>query len=107
MLANAEELLAAGRFLRSFTIGAYALGFLAYAARLAVRKVKVDRLATGLAALGVTVHTAYLITRWIAAGKIEIEARLAGGDVLTAYDRFWFMVSHPPYTNLFDALNFV
>jgi ABC-type transport system involved in cytochrome c biogenesis permease subunit len=22
-------------------------------------------------------------------------------------DRFWYMVSHPPYTNLFDALNFV
>jgi ABC-type transport system involved in cytochrome c biogenesis permease subunit len=27
--------------------------------------------------------------------------------VLSAYDRFWYMVSHPPYTNLFDALNFV
>ena len=107
MLANAEELLDAGRFLRSFAIGTYALGFVSYAARLAVRKVKLDRLATGLAALGVLVHTAYLITRWVAAGKIEIEARLAGGDVLTAYDRFWFMVSHPPYTNLFDALNFV
>jgi ABC-type transport system involved in cytochrome c biogenesis permease subunit len=107
MLANAEELVDAGRVLRSCAIGAYSLGFVSYAARLAVRKVKLDRAATALAVLGVAVHTAYLVTRWVAAGKIEIDARLAGGDVLSSYDRFWFMVSHPPYTNLFDALNFV
>ena len=57
--------------------------------------------------LGVATHTAYLVTRWIAAGRIEILARERGGDILSSYDRFWFMVSHPPYTNLFDALNFV
>jgi len=107
MLATAEELVDAGRVLRSFAIGTYALGFVSYVARLAVRRVRLDRLATGLAALGVVVHTAYLVTRWVAAGTIEIEARLATGDVLSSYDRFWFMVSHPPYTNLFDALNFV
>src|SRR5262249_49432645 len=56
---------------------------------------------------GVITHTAYLATRWIAAGQIEILAREASGDVLSSYDRFWYMVSHPPYTNLFDALNFV
>jgi len=29
------------------------------------------------------------------------------GDVLSSSDRIWWMLSHPPYTNLFDALNFV
>ena len=67
MLATAEELVDAGRVLRSFAIGTYALGFVSYAARLAVQRVKLDRLATGLAALGVVVHTAYLVTRWVAA----------------------------------------
>src|SRR5216684_820467 len=78
-----------------------------YAARLAVHKLKLDRAATALAALGVVTHTAYLVTRWIAAGQIEILAREQSGDVLSSYDRFWYMVSHPPYTNLFDGLNFV
>ena len=60
---------------------------------------------TGLAAVGVIGHTAYLVTRWIAAGRIEILLRERSGDVLTGVDRLWFMLSHPPYTNLFDALN--
>jgi len=72
-----------------------------------VQKLKLDRAATALAVLGVAAHTAYLVTRWIAAGQIEILARERTGDVLTSMDRFWFMISHPPYTNLFDALNFV
>src|SRR3954470_22482476 len=86
---------------------AYAFAFLGYTARLAVRKLKLDRVATGLAVIAVTAHTAYLVARWVAAGRIEILSREATGDVLSSYDRFWFMVSHPPYTNLFDALNFV
>src|SRR5436309_4789164 len=86
---------------------AYAFAFLGYTARLAVRKLKLDRLATGLAVAAVGAHTAYLVTRWIAAGRIEILLRERTGDVLTGTERFWYMVSHPPYTNLFDALNFV
>ena len=107
MSFTVEGLLNLGVVLRFVAIGTYAAAFVSYAARLAVQRLKLDRLATGIAALGVVAHTAYLITRWIAAGQIEILARLRTGDVLTSYDRFWFMVSHPPYTNLFDALNFV
>src|SRR5205085_11358789 len=102
-----EGLLNWGVILRFVAIGTYAAAFVSYAARLAVQKLRLDRAATGLAVLGVATHTAYLATRWIAAGRIEILARERGGDILSSYDRFWFMVSHPPYTNLFDALNFV
>ena len=106
-MGSVEDLLNWGVFLRFAAIGTYATAFVSYAARLAVQKLRLDRVATGLAALGVAAHTAYLVTRWVAAGRIEILAREASGDVLSGYDRFWYMVSHPPYTNLFDALNFV
>ena len=106
-MGSVEGLLSWGVVLRFAAIGTYAAAFVSYAARLAVSRLKLDRLATTLAALGVITHTAYLVTRWIAAGQIEILARLQTGDVLSSYDRFWFMISHPPYTNLFDALNFV
>jgi ABC-type transport system involved in cytochrome c biogenesis permease subunit len=102
-----QGLLDFGWWLRLVAVATYAAAFVGYAARLAVQKLKLDRAATALAALAVTVHTAYLVTRWVAAGRMEILARQATGDVLSSYDRFWFMVSHPPYTNLFDALNFV
>ncbi|MBS2022857.1 MAG: cytochrome c biogenesis protein CcsA [Deltaproteobacteria bacterium] len=107
MGSTIEELLHAGVLLRFVAIGAYASAFIGYAARLAVKKLKLDMLATLLAGAGVAAHTAYLVTRWVAAGRIEILARERTGDVLTAMDRFWFMIMHPPYTNLFDALNFV
>jgi ABC-type transport system involved in cytochrome c biogenesis permease subunit len=106
-VGSVEGLLEWGVLLRFAAIGTYAAAFVSYVARLAVQKLKLDRAATALAALGVAAHTAYLVTRWIAAGRIEILARERTGDVLTSMDRFWYMVSHPPYTNLFDALNFV
>jgi len=105
-MPTADDLLSAGTALRFATIGTYAGAFIGYAASLAVKKVRVSLVATVLAVIGATAHTAYLASRWIAAGQIEIAAREATGDVLTASDRFWFLVSHPPYTNLFDALNF-
>lgn len=122
-MGSVEGLLNLGVFLRFAAIGTYAAAFVSYAARLGGalpatggalvqtgafwRRIKLDFVATGLAVLGVGAHTAYLVTRWIAAGQIEILSRVQTGDVLTASDRFWFLVSHPPYTNLFDALNFV
>src|SRR5436305_8192888 len=106
-MGSVEGLLDWGVVLRFAAIGTYAAAFVSYTARLAVQKLRLDRAATILAVLGVATHTAYLVTRWIAAGRIEILARERGGDILSSYDRFWFMVSHPPYTNLFDALNFV
>jgi ABC-type transport system involved in cytochrome c biogenesis permease subunit len=105
-MPTADELLSAGTALRFATIGTYAGAFVGYAASLAVKKARIALAATVLAVIGVTAHTAYLASRWLAAGQIEIAAREATGDVLTAADRFWFLVSHPPYTNLFDALNF-
>jgi ABC-type transport system involved in cytochrome c biogenesis permease subunit len=106
-VGSIEGLLEFGWWLRIIAVATYAAAFVGYAARLAVQKLRLDRIATGLAALAVAAHTAYLVTRWVAAGRIEILAREATGDVLTASERFWYMVSHPPYTNLFDALNFV
>jgi len=102
-----QGLLDFGWWLRVVAVATYAAAFVGYAARLAVQKLQLDRAATALAALAVAAHTAYLMTRWVAAGRIEILARQTTGDVLGSSDRFWFMVSHPPYTNLFDALNFV
>src|SRR5437879_4896196 len=106
-MGSVEGLLSWGVLLRFVAIGTYAAAFVGYAARLAVQRLKLDRAATALASLGVITHTAYLVTRWIAAGQIEILSREATGDVLSSYERFWYMVSHPPYTNLFDALSFV
>ena len=106
-MGSIQGLLDWGVALRIVAVAGYALAFLGYAARLAVRKLKLDRVATGLAVTAVGAHTAYLVTRWIAAGRIEILLRERTGDVLSGTERFWYMVSHPPYTNLFDALNFV
>jgi len=106
-VGSIQGLLDWGVALRIAAVAGYALAFLGYATRLAVRRLKFDRVATGLAVLAVAAHTAYLVTRWIAAGRIEILAREATGDVLSGTERFWYLVSHPPYTNLFDALNFV
>ncbi|MFL5246720.1 MAG: cytochrome c biogenesis protein CcsA [Myxococcales bacterium] len=106
-MGSIQGLLDWGVALRIVALTGYAIAFLGYAARLAVTKLKLDRFATALAVLGVAAHTAYLVTRWIAAGRIEILAREATGDILSGSERFWYMVSHPPYTNLYDALNFV
>src|SRR5437899_5071374 len=106
-LESIQGLLEFGWWLRLAAVAAYAAALVGYVARLAVQKLRLDRIATGLARLAVTAHTAYLVTRWVAAGRIEILAREATGDVLSSSERFWYLISHPPYTNLFDALNFV
>ena len=91
-MGSVEGLLNWGVALRFAAIGTYAAAFVSYAARLAVQKLKLDRAATALAVLGVAAHTAYLVTRWIAAGQIEILAREATGEILSSTDRFWYMV---------------
>ena len=105
-MPTTDELLHTGYLLRFAVIGTYAGAFVGYAGSLGAKKVRASTIATILAVVGVTAHTAYLASRWIAAGLIEIAAREATGDVLTSVDRFWFLISHPPYTNLYDALNF-
>jgi len=72
-----EGLLEWGVLLRFAAIGTYAAAFVSYVARLAVQKLKLDRAATALAVLGAA-RTAYLVTRWIAAGRIEITLGWAG-----------------------------
>jgi hypothetical protein len=72
---SVDGLLNWGVILRFVAIGTYAAAFVGYSARLAWTKLKLDNAATGLAGLGVIAHTAYLVTRWIAAGQIEILAR--------------------------------
>lgn len=101
-----EDVLQVGVGLRVAAVGAYAVSFAGYASSLAVDKRLFKKLASWLAIVGVAAHTAYLATRWFAAGQVEILARERTGDVLTSMDRLWYMVSHPPFTNLFDALNF-
>lgn len=101
-----EDLLQLGVGLRVAAVGAYAGAFAGYASSLAIDKRLVKKAASLLALLGVTAHTAYLGARWMAAGQVEILARERTGDVLSSMDRAWYMISHPPFTNLFDALNF-
>ena len=101
-----EDLLQLGVGLRVAAVGAYAGAFAGYASSLAIDKRLLKKAASWLALLGVVAHTAYLMARWIAAGQVEILARERTGDVLSSMDRIWYMVSHPPFTNLFDALNF-
>ncbi|HZX93969.1 MAG TPA: cytochrome c biogenesis protein CcsA [Myxococcales bacterium] len=101
-----EDLLQLGVGLRVAAAFAYAGAFAGYASSLAVDRRLLKKAASTLALLGVAAHTAYLASRWIAAGQVEIIARERTGDVLTAMDRAWYMISHPPFTNLFDALNF-
>ena len=83
-MGSVESLLNAGVVLRFIAIGTYAAAFVGYAARLAVQRLKLDRLATGIAALGVVAHTAYLATRWVAANadRLAIDPRriAVGGD---------------------------
>ncbi|HEY5675813.1 MAG TPA: hypothetical protein VIR81_03465, partial [Myxococcales bacterium] len=101
-----EDLLQVGVGLRVAAVGAYAGAFAGYASSLAIDRRLVKKAASLLALLGVTAHTAYLVARWMAAGQVEILARERTGDVLSSMDRAWYMISHPPFTNLFDALNF-
>ena len=68
-MGSVEGLLNFGVILRFVAIGTYAAAFVSYAARLAIQRLKLDRAATALASLGVITHTAYLVTRWIAAGR--------------------------------------
>ena len=105
-MPTADSLLYAGTLLRFAVIGTYAAAFSGYVASLGVKKLRVATIATVCAVVGVTAHTAYLLSRYFAAGQIEIAAREATGDVIVGVDRFWYLVSHPPYTNLYDALNF-
>jgi ABC-type transport system involved in cytochrome c biogenesis permease subunit len=101
-----EDLMQLGVGLRVAAVGAYAGAFAGYASSLAIDKRLLKKAATLLAAVGATAHTAYLVARWMAAGQVEILARERTGDVLGSMDRAWYMISHPPFTNLFDALNF-
>ena len=101
-----DDLVYAGSILRFATIGTYAGAFVGYVSSLGAKKLRAATIAKWLAIAGVVAHTAYLASRWMAAGEVEIVARELSGDVLTPLDRFWYLVSHPPYTNLFDALNF-
>ncbi len=107
MGSTVEDLIDLGTKLRFAVIGTYAVAFVGYAARIAWQRLRLDKVATWLAVIGVTVHTAYLATRWMAAGQTEVLLREKSGDIVAGSDRFWLLVSHPPYTNLFDALNFV
>src|SRR5258708_14531931 len=106
-MGSVEGWLSWGVALRFAAIGTYAAAFVSYAARLAVQRLKLDRAATALASLGVIAHTAYLVTRWVAAGQIEVLSRLQTADTLTAYALFWFLISHPPYPNLVYAVHSV
>ena len=101
-----EDLLQLGVGLRVAAVGAYAGAFAGYASSLGLPRRLLKTSASVLAWVGLTAHSAYLVARWFAAGQVEILARERTGDVLTTADRFWYLISHPPFTNLFDALNF-
>ena len=76
-MGSIQGLLDWGFGLRVAAVVAYSFAFLGYALRLAVRKLKIDQVATGLAVIAVGAHTAYLVTRWIAAGR-KVDKRCDG-----------------------------
>ena len=85
------------------------LGSLAsYLANAARRRVLVEKLAGSLALVGLAVHSAGLLARWVANGQVEIfHQALAEGRALSRYEWLWAAVRHPPYTNLYESLLFI
>jgi cytochrome c-type biogenesis protein CcsB len=76
--------------------------FMVAAARHGVRK-----LAVGLSIGGTTVHTLGLLVRYIEAGFVELRAfEQAEGHALLGWERWKVLLSHPPFTNLYESLVF-
>ncbi len=57
--------------------------------------------------LGLLAHTLGLLVRWYQAGLVEVTAsQEASGTVLTGGERLSVMLSHPPFTNMYESLVF-
>ncbi len=57
--------------------------------------------------LGLLAHTVGLGVRWYEAGLVEVVAtEKATGTALAGADRFFMMLSHPPFTNMYESLVF-
>ncbi|MBS2030203.1 MAG: cytochrome c biogenesis protein CcsA [Deltaproteobacteria bacterium] len=78
-----------------------------YLGTLAAKWNVVKRLATIAAAIGLTLHSSWLLYRWYVTGTTEFNARVAVGDVPTGLAKLYVYISHPPYTNLYESLIFV
>ncbi len=97
---------AGGDELLRWLMATYAASLASYLASLASRKSLVARAATALAGGGLLLHTAWLLLRWRQAGMVEVGAREAVGEVLSAGQYAWLLLSHPPFTNLYESLVF-
>ena len=78
-----------------------------YVGTLASRRNIIKRLATGLAMLGLLLHSSWLLFRWYVTGTTEYMARVAVGDTPHGLAKLYIYISHPPYTNLYESLIFV
>lgn len=78
-----------------------------YIGTLASTRKIVERAATWLAVLGLALHSSWLLHRWWLTGSVELAKRIEVGDVPTGIDKLYVLISHPPYTNLYESLIFV
>jgi ABC-type transport system involved in cytochrome c biogenesis permease subunit len=78
-----------------------------YVGTLASKKQLIKRSATALAALGLVLHSSWLLYRWYLTGMVELGKRAEVGDVPTGLAKLYVFISHPPYTNLYESLIFV
>jgi ABC-type transport system involved in cytochrome c biogenesis permease subunit len=85
----------------------YGGAWTSYMGTVVLRHDIVKKLATGLASLGLGLHSAWLLWRWHLTGEVELAKRVEVGDIPTGIDKLYVLISHPPYTNLYESLIFV
>jgi ABC-type transport system involved in cytochrome c biogenesis permease subunit len=86
-------------------VAAYAVALFVYIANLALKKAKVRRAGTMIAAGGFLLQVTGMIFRWHEAGLVEIEAaERATGLTLEGGQRFVVYTQHPPWSNLYEIM---
>lgn len=99
------SLLSEKLFLAAFVF--YLAAVLSYVVMVASAKTRVRGFAVGLSVAGTAIHTAGLCVRYIEAGFVELRAyELATGAALAGAERWRVLLSHPPFTNLYESLVF-
>ncbi|MBI5526161.1 MAG: cytochrome c biogenesis protein CcsA [Deltaproteobacteria bacterium] len=85
----------------------YLAAVVLYMIMVATAKHGVRKLAVGLSIGGTVVHTLGLLVRYIEAGLVELQAfEQAEGHALAGWERWKVLLSHPPFTNLYESLVF-
>jgi ABC-type transport system involved in cytochrome c biogenesis permease subunit len=89
------------------TCVSYAASLGNYVGTLASKRDLVRRSATGMAVIGLLLHSSWLLYRWYSTGMVELSQRAKVGDFPAGLEKLYVFISHPPYTNLYESLIFV